>query len=125
MKNFYSKNGNLSWLIDNTLVTIMYYNILMWFPYFFIKYGFNFQASIISIMYPTFALFSVGLYEYVLRKRKICEKYLVSWMHLFNFLFYVAMLFMGKNMSDAKYFIILVALSGLTQGGAFSEVSSL
>lgn len=83
-------------------------------------YGFHFQASTISIMYPTFALFSVGLYEYFLRKLKICDKYLLSFMHLFNFLFYATMLFIGTTMSDAKYYIILVALSGLTQGGAYS-----
>lgn len=59
---FYSKDDNLLWLLEYSLISIMYYNILMWFPYYFHQFGYQFQASAISIMYPTFALLSVLLF---------------------------------------------------------------
>ena len=57
LKTVYSNPKNLLWQIDNILIGNLYYIVLVWFPYYFSKLGFEKQSSTISIMLPLAACF--------------------------------------------------------------------
>lgn len=76
-------------------------------------------------MYPTFALVGVAFFEYFLHRFNYFENHLVSVLHFWNFMVYFCMIFLSNDPKYIFIYILLVAFSGLFQGGPYSQVTSV
>lgn len=96
----------------------------MWFPYYFLHLGYQYEASIISIMYPVFTCLGVLVYEYPILLCPSKAHWVIFGMLGTNVLFYIIMSQFGQDHSYVLPYIILVALSGLVKGGPYPTITS-
>ena len=100
----------------------IYYNLLMWVPFYFSMRGYMFNASLISIMFPIFMAVGAILFE----QFRCCgskNKYVIT---IFYFLIIVICLFLGlQSDSPIPLYMVLIGLIGfLLSPGETKTLSS-
>jgi len=107
------------------ILSICYYNVLLWYPYYFELIGYNTYSSFFSIVIPISLAFGGMLFENILKKvPHQINKFMIGSI-FFYFLSNVFLIIVHrsdeKNDNVIAYFII-VSIGNLGMAGPFNRV---
>lgn len=107
-------------IIDFSLKATFYYNILLWFPYYFTALNFPFEASLISIVFPIFTIIGSYIFELAMLKYEPWSGVAANFCLGLSVVVSIIMLYYGtleQTSEIMKIYIFLSAIQGFFAGG--------
>ena len=105
-KAFFSLPRNLLWFIDTCFVMILYFNVMMWAPYYFSKIGFGSQTTLISITFPLLSSISAIIFSFGFGQCQSRVPIIIIFCFMTSIVLWILMLFIDHDAEDLVFQII-------------------